>query len=127
MSNHTPGPWQLKIEREDKSFCPKTGVERTPGAYFRVSASDFHTVHSCYANDALKSFAVSRVEADARLIAAAPLMLEALEYALGEVRESDCSCDGEYQDGRLVGHACYFHRIEHFLRSAVAKATGGDK
>lgn len=63
-------------------------------------------------------------EATARLIAAAPDLLEALSAALDEYKASDCGCDGEYLDGDTVGHACYFHRVERQIKRAIAKASG---
>lgn len=58
------------------------------------------------------------------LVSAAPEMLRTLENALDQFNPRECNCDGEYIDGRVVGHACYFHRIEDDLRSAIAKARG---
>jgi hypothetical protein len=34
----------------------------------------------------------------------------------------ECNCDGEYVDGRLVGHACYFHRFEESFKQLLSKA-----
>ena len=52
-------------------------------------------------------------------------MQAAIENALSQFNDRECDCDGEYVDGRVVGHACYFHRIEEELRSALASADGG--
>lgn len=66
-------------------------------------------------------------QGNARRFAASPDMLDALENALGGFNEKECNCDGEYTQDGLVGHACYFHRIEQDIRSAIAKATGGEE
>lgn len=42
-------------------------------------------------------------------------------HALSEFQSRECNCDAEVVDGRYVGSACYFHRIEADLRS-IAKA-----
>ena len=49
-------------------------------------------------------------------------LARAIENIKLEFRSKECSCDGEYSDGRLVGHACYFHRIESDIESAITKA-----
>lgn len=56
---------------------------------------------------------------------AAEQMALAIEDALEQFNDRECNCDGEYVDGRVVGHACYFHRIEQDLRDALKKARGG--
>lgn len=119
MSKFTPGPWVLKVELEEKSFDPITGEQRKPGAHFRVT-SGFYWVHSRYGPGA----ELDVVTANARLIAAAPSLLSALERVLGEFNPKECNCDGEYTQDGLIGQACYFHRIEKEVRLAIAKATG---
>lgn len=100
-TKHTPGPW--------------TVVEGNYPDRFGTSNA-LNVDHPCIYG-----------EPDARLIAAAPEMLEALENALGGFNEKECNCDGEYTQDGLAGHACYFHRIEQDIRDAIAKATGGEE
>lgn len=45
-----------------------------------------------------------------------------IKAVLDNFNSKECYCDGEYEDGRLVGHACYFHRNEEILRNLLAKA-----
>lgn len=104
---HTPGPW--RIDPVCRTLVVGT-VDPMPIIADTESAS---------------AFDVETDIANARLIAAAPEMLEALENALSQFNDRECNCDGEYENGRLVGHACYFHRIEQELKDAIAKASGG--
>lgn len=56
-------------------------------------------------------------------------LVHAIQFALDEFRDKECGCDGEYEDGRLRGYACYFHRVEQTLRDALATGaseSGGD-
>lgn len=61
----------------------------------------------------------------ARLIAAAPEMLEALQLVLSEFRgELECNCDCDYVGETPVPHTCYFHRIATAVAAAITKAGG---
>lgn len=105
MSKHTPGPWV--IYREDF---------KKDGAIVQIGPmTPERAEHLVWLN-------VS--DADARLIAAATEMIKALENAIGQFNDRECNCDGEYDEGRWMGHACYFHRIEQDLKDAIAKALG---
>lgn len=85
---HTPGPWEY-----DGKFT--VGIPHQKGdTYFRTNPED------------------------ARLIAAAPELLSAVELAIDQFKDSECGCDGA-PDG---GGACYFHRIEDDLKRALKKA-----
>lgn len=128
MNKHTPGPW----------LCRKSYPNQT---YWAVRPLDYPDGNESLATIQVRGFpfsgpdnnengynqAVAEAEANARLIAAAPELLEAIKAALDSFREKECSCDGEGVDGRTVGHGCFFHRIEDGLRAAIAKATGGDE
>jgi hypothetical protein len=75
---------------------------------------------------------VAELEANARLIAAAPELFEALEWVLGHVNRcaaKDSSTD-EYGLGKIkvpygVGTIVDAHLIFEKIKSALAKATGG--
>lgn len=116
MSKHTPGPWAVRVT-ERVEFNRETGA-REVTARCDIEADDKHVALCVPAIN-------ENYLADARLISAASELLEALENALGAFSDRECNCDGEYENGRVVGHACYFHRIEQDLRAAIAKATGG--
>lgn len=112
MSKFTPGPWRVEESWGKGRDEPKESMRLC-----------FHSILDSNDNFVASTWAEPN-KPNAHLIAAAPEMFEALENALGVFNERECSCDGEYDDGRLVGHACYFHRIEQDLKSAIAKARG---
>lgn len=114
----SPNPWHLEIERGIKKFDEKTGEPRPPLNYYWVRDNENSSV-------ALFTGFDKTEENKARLFAAAPDLLAALENAIGAFNSKECNCDGEYVDGRMVGHACYFHRVEQDFLAAIAKATGG--
>lgn len=79
MSKHTPGPWR----------------SHTNGSDFFVTATDFHgangKVAKCYVADVQKfrnESGEDECQANAKLIAAAPDMLEALKGILNSFHES---------------------------------------
>jgi hypothetical protein len=90
--SHTPGPWALQE-------CSHGGAILIRGQY-----GEHHQSH-------LQIVPV----ADARLIAAAPELLEALRYVV-KVRKLECSTHADGFDD-----ICAYCKI----RAAIAKATGG--
>lgn len=112
MSKHTPGPWNIEMSKNGELYVK--GHSELTVEIMVDGPHDFDEHVRC-------------VEANARLIAESPKLLAAIEFALSEFHDRECNCDGEYVDGRLVGHACYFHRIENELREAIAKIQDGDK
>lgn len=102
QATHTPGPWALQSlgggYRGYDDWCP--WCVRSP-----------QNVHLATVGG-VDRFESERIEANARLIAAAPELLEALE---GIVDNEMCSCPAECDD------QCW-HSI---ARRAIAKATGG--
>lgn len=54
-------------------------------------------------------------------------LIRQLKAVLDDFRTKECSCDGEYEDGRLVGHACYFHRNEEELKRVIEKLEEGSR
>ncbi len=101
---HTPGPW-LSHPRSD-------GIT----AVYKWTAET--------ANDLVASMSPTQpeAEANARLIAAAPEMLEALEeaqYALGCARDSAAALNGE-----TCSDARYFAEQKAIVMHAIRKAKG---
>ncbi len=91
MSKHTPGPW--------------VAVART-NAYIDIEAPEQHG----YSAKKVASTSFTNHEANARLIAAAPDLLNALVMVLD---------DPNALDGRP--------RTAEVVRAAIAKATGGSE
>lgn len=98
IKQHTPGPW--RYERSNPS--PTTGEHLIAGAKPGYLAE----VRDCGSGD---------VQANARLIAAAPELLDALFTALPFVE--DAADDEIYKSHRV-------HAVLKEIRAAIAKATG---
>jgi hypothetical protein len=96
---HTPGPWIEKEWTECLTIFPHKGNEDEPGY-------PLATVHK----DPKHGFTADRARANARLIAAAPDLLAALENLLNPIEK------GWKVDDMTV-------RIEE-ARAAIAKARG---
>jgi len=81
MSKHTPGPWEV---------CETVYPSRT---VYSVRNKDFGEPNPCPENPYLGMSWATEAEEDARLIAAAPSLLEALEAIVdgGNVHHGTCS------------------------------------
>ncbi|MBH3372915.1 MULTISPECIES: hypothetical protein [Pseudomonas] len=104
MSNHTPGPWLLETIQTSVGICHRIGP-------FPPRRPDDETVrHACLYADYPSACnpADKELEANARLIAAAPDLLEALEGV-----ERLCSQSG------YVGVNGQYLKV---VRAAIAKA-----
>lgn len=104
-SQYTPGPWELKIDKDGGNWTYRiqSTANQTPNGY---------GMHICNANAMLEA----KGEENARLIAAAPEMLEALKKALNEIEasvETSFTISQQY--------------VASVIRDAIAKATGGTK
>lgn len=100
--NHTPGPW----------FNEGSHVYTKQGAWY-IAETEIER----------KSFTKrgAEAEANARLIAAAPDMLDVLEWILGHVtRNTLGTVELEYGTGTVVDA----HLIKFKIRDALAKARG---
>ena len=102
MSKHTPGPWDTDERDHDE-----------PLQNIKIKAGRHHTVCTVWIDDAPVRDFNAQQWANARLIAAAPDLLEALEGLL-------CWCQG-YEADKLNPHAFSYIRS---ARAAIAKATG---
>lgn len=85
MSNHTPGPWTLETVQTSVGWCHKVGP---------FPWRDGKQNHACVYDDyASGHFGTPELIANARLIAAAPELLEALERLKCEIILSDVDMD----------------------------------
>ena len=102
---HTPGPWFLSPdEHEDEPFNGAWNITVPNRTIASVAPYDF---------------ADDTNEANARLIAAAPEMLEALKDALAYFSDRE---DADHNGRTFVGNEEM--RLATALRAAIAKASG---
>lgn len=99
MSKFTPGPWVAEPDEHD----------------FRVRSENWGTIcyRNCYPNPEVDT----AVEADARLIASAPALLEALYRLMSE---------GTIQGGIWRVDLSVNSKALTEVRAAIQQATGGD-
>ena len=104
---HTKGPWFFGIRGDHYEPTEKPFNYKGSGFCFNPSifAKDGTEIVGC------DEYYIFNSEADARLIAAAPDLLEALQYLI--------DMDVAYQRGPKVEEAV------QFARAAITKATGG--
>ena len=101
MTKHTPGPWTMHPRFDD-------GAE-----VCAIAPVAWCSVASTVGSSGDQSIDAAEARANARLIAAAPDLLRALEAAI---------CDHfDFEDGRLSGNTVAT------IRAAIAKAKGATK
>jgi hypothetical protein len=118
MSAHTPGPWRFGI-RDCEAFIEKPFDYTGPGYNENPSifGADGTEVVGC------DEYMVFSGEADARLIAAAPDLLEALSQASAQMdMAADC-----IEAGRIDEALLHVRSLSRLRRAAIAKATGESK
>lgn len=95
-------------------------TKHTPGPWVIGQSGDLDTPIFCNGKDAINVFAGEtgqlQAEANARLIAAAPEMLEALERIIDQIDSTTSRVSNNYE---------LLHAILIGARTAVAKAKGG--
>jgi hypothetical protein len=101
MSGHTPGPWRAEQDSDDYLRINADGVDYPIADLGTVNEADYPTD------------VVARLRADAALIAAAPSMLEAIDYLLRRIKD----------DPRVAWHFGHTESLA-LLTSAHALATG---
>ena len=110
-SRHTPGPW--RAETNCSPFCITREIERLPKSL--GGHRQFRDIAEVFVTD--KGDGAPEDYANARLIAASPDILKALEVIL--VRAS-CA---PHDDAEAASRE--FQTIVNYARAAIAKATGG--
>lgn len=110
MSGHTPGPWSIQQspQRHDGEFD------------FAVSAHGARILAECFGRAADKVGTILPANANARLIAASPELLEALK-GLVQINEQHNEAVGKIIKKPLTWKDSYLDAA----RSAIAKAEGG--
>ena len=114
MSKHTPGPWTVHFH--DSQEWHITALKGEP----RLGHTEWHALAIAYGNDKTPYEGRDIAEANARLIAAAPDLLEACKAAALTLREfaRHCHESGWNNLGSEVGKAAIP------LEAAIAKAEG---
>jgi hypothetical protein len=111
-AKHTPGPWSVGRTRRYKH---PGGVDGTEVAvHYGPAESRGNCIAFAYGHGA-----TGDAEADARLIAAAPDLLEVLQEFTKYVHTEECSTDGAvtFSNNQI-------NRLAFLARAAIAKATG---
>ena len=108
MNKHTPGPWKISRQKKKKGMISMPPLIESANP----RPGDGETV--CSMGGGIVHFANG--EANARLISAAPDLLKAAKYALGDLYTIE---DGEPNEG-------VSESISKLLK-AIAKAEGGAK
>lgn len=105
-SKHTPGPWEILPEEAGRDYIRVRGT--IPGSRFKVS----NVLVTTYKGQATEAYdrEIKETRANARLIAAAPELLEALIACEKSMRE-----------------ALYVPPSITKARAAIAKATGQEQ
>ena len=117
MSLYTPGPWKAEIGSNDWGMTTVHTIVPDDGNPFRFAfedvIADIHSVRPyCAGASEQDIHKAARDKANAYLIAAAPELLENLEYRLSQIR---CGCGHPY---------CSRCRDDKDTESAIAKAKG---
>jgi hypothetical protein len=108
VSSHTPGPWYVGREIGANQLTPRIEILRDVTYVEGASTTTYYMAEVCYPTTTGNTVGAEERRANARLIAAAPELLEALR----EVRK----CGN--------GGAKLSRRASDMVRAAIAKATG---
>lgn len=117
MAKPTPGPWTYS------TFVAH--YERPELGGWAASVYEDDGVHEDNICKMEHEFDKETVEANARLIAASPELLEACEAAM---RIETLWCDSSFNPSNCMGNeeGYALHLMREKLRAAIAKATGAD-
>lgn len=119
---HTPGPWRICGQERYWVGDGDLAEEGVPHEFVAVKRADIYpALDVAYIRRPHfpEPDADDRIIADARLIAAAPDLLDALK-AVSAIAECACQCHG-HQDRRQWCAAC---QAVNKARTAIAKAEG---
>lgn len=112
MNNHTPGPWEVEDHRDSGDWRSAGNIFAKRGDFQYFSGRHVATINWDKIGAASEPSLIAEVEANSRLVAAAPDLLFALEEAMWIV----------------INHG---HMPEHLIaselelmRQAIAKAKG---
>jgi hypothetical protein len=108
-TQHTPGPWAVNDSTETDDDTTLTIC--APADEVEIATmSAYENGCECF----------SEIRANAHLIAAAPVMYEALQHAAMSYHHPACSCKGEYASQPERYCTCHVQKA----RQALAQAEG---
>ena len=117
------------IEPKSKTGCndtPEPAVRHTPGPWQAMFGSVYtndEKTRLLQADRDEPNTSPTERDANIRLAAAAPDMLEALKHAANSFHHPNCTCKGEYAGRPDMYCTCHVQKA----RAAIAKATGGEQ
>ncbi len=116
-AKHTPGPWKIQDDSEGNGFRKDWRVIVREEAYNKFGAHEQVVSPSSYESSVNGTYSGVQIsEADARLIAAAPELLEALNYLLEQTVDMDLKYGIELSEGE--------EDARNQALAAIAKASG---
>ena len=115
-AKHTPGPWVVLPEEADKDYLRIRGTRLS----CRYKVANVHMPRLWESHDVLRDRENAESWANARLIAAAPELLEALEEAENALADYIPTIE------RTGASLNYGHSVLKKARAAIAKATGDE-
>jgi hypothetical protein len=105
MSAHTPGPWSVERKTTSAGYVWKVGPFQA-------------CIYRDYGGVCNPRLPHDEAEANARLIAAAPDLLEAARHAADEIMSQVPTISPRYET------RVYWSQVAGVLRAAIAKAAG---
>lgn len=104
---HTPGPWEFRVY---SNGCTIVSKHDRPGSSVRDALKGVSVIVEARIDDDQRN--AREASPDARLIAAAPELLEALRWAM------------RYMEAANPTHTPAYRKHHEEARAAIAKATG---
>ena len=116
-TKHTPGPWRVLPAESDKDYLRVRGTQL--GCRYKIA--NIHQVRIDGVSDSFRQHDDAESKANARLIAAAPEMLDALRIA----REfMSVASDWNFHEAEINGEMRSTYDWLAVVDAAIAKATG---
>jgi hypothetical protein len=115
-SSFTPGPWRVGREIGESQLMPRIEILRDVSFVEGAEPATYYMAEVCYPTTTGNTVGAQERRANARLIASAPELLEALQAEEEwTAREEAGAIDPDWDYEQMVGSK---------RRAAIAKATG---
>ena len=119
MSKHTPGPWEFQLDQPRRNEYPWFSINASNR---RIASTEQFPCEGLWPCDALKSPEES--EANAKLIAAAPELLEACRIALDTISKIAIETGDVYWINPPYQAAAVHESVVQRLHVVIHDATG---